>query len=83
MTPTLEFRDAVLAAYPDVYTPAALAALEVLAPFIGDIPEADLKDLLARTYAPGGFAPSPAPTVPVGSSKKSPETLASPRDKSA
>ncbi len=32
MTLTLEFRDAVLAAYPDVYTPAALAALEVLAP---------------------------------------------------
>lgn len=29
---TLEFRDAVLSAYPDVYTPEALRALEALAP---------------------------------------------------
>ncbi len=32
MTPTLEFRDAVLSSYPDVYTPEAIRALETLAP---------------------------------------------------
>ncbi len=32
MNQSLEFRDGILASYPDVYTPAALAALEVLAP---------------------------------------------------
>jgi malate synthase len=32
MTTTLEFRDAVLSTYPDVYTPEVLRALEVLAP---------------------------------------------------
>src|SRR5512133_1773196 len=32
MTTTLEFRDAVLSTYPDVYTPEVLRALDVLAP---------------------------------------------------
>ncbi|WP_257309985.1 hypothetical protein [Geothrix fuzhouensis] len=32
MTTTLEFRDAVLSSYPDVYTPEAIRALEALAP---------------------------------------------------
>ena len=55
---------AVLTRWADL--PYDQLALEVLAPFIGDIPEADLKDLLARTYAPGAFSPSPAPTRAVG-----------------
>ncbi|MBP1612463.1 MAG: aceB [Acidobacteria bacterium] len=33
---TLEIRDHLLTAYPDIYTPAALAALEALAPFNAD-----------------------------------------------
>ena len=33
MTQRLDYRDGVLKAYPDVYTPVALEALEVLAPF--------------------------------------------------
>jgi malate synthase len=36
MPGSLELRDGVLDAYPDVYTPAALAALEALAPFDHD-----------------------------------------------
>ena len=32
MNQSLEFRDGILESYPDIYTPAALAALEVLAP---------------------------------------------------
>ena len=32
MTQTLDFRDAVLSSYPDVYTPEAIRALETLAP---------------------------------------------------
>jgi malate synthase len=36
MTPNLEFRDGVLQAYPEVFTPAARAALEVLAPLDRD-----------------------------------------------
>ncbi len=36
MPGSLQLRDGVLDAYPDVYTPAALAALEALAPFNGD-----------------------------------------------
>lgn len=36
MTTKLEYRDGVLQAYPDVYTPAALAALEALAPLNRD-----------------------------------------------
>ena len=36
MTARLDYRDGVLNAYPDVYTPAALEALEVLAPFNRD-----------------------------------------------
>jgi len=35
MTTTLEFRAGILAAYPDVYTPEVLRALEVLAPLDG------------------------------------------------
>jgi threonine synthase len=55
---------AVLARWADL--PYDQLAFEVLSPFVGDIPPADLKDLLARTYAPGGFSPSPAPTRAVG-----------------
>ncbi|MBK6315009.1 MAG: malate synthase [Blastocatellia bacterium] len=36
MTRSLEFRDGVLRAYPDVYTPPAIDALEALAPFNRD-----------------------------------------------
>ena len=36
MARTLEFRDHLLQAYPDVYTPAVLSALTALAPFNGD-----------------------------------------------
>ena len=36
MTTRLDYRDGVLNAYPDVYTPAALEALEVLTPFNRD-----------------------------------------------
>lgn len=36
MARSLEFRDGVLQAYPDVYTPAVLSALTALAPFNGD-----------------------------------------------
>jgi malate synthase len=36
MTRSLEFRDDVLRAYPDVYSSAAVSALEALAPFEGD-----------------------------------------------
>ncbi len=36
MARSLEFRDGVLRAYPDVYSPAALSALEALVPFDGD-----------------------------------------------
>src|SRR5450631_4087361 len=46
MTRRLDYRDGVLKAYPDVYAPAALAALEVLAPFNGD-----RRELMARRIA--------------------------------
>jgi malate synthase len=36
MTSRLQFRDGVLEAYPEVFSPAALAALNVLAPFDGE-----------------------------------------------
>src|SRR5450759_1787657 len=36
MTSKLEYRDGVLKAYPEVYTPAALEALEALAPLNRD-----------------------------------------------
>jgi hypothetical protein len=36
MTRRLDYRDSVLKAYPEVYTPAALEALEVLAPLNRD-----------------------------------------------
>ncbi len=40
-------------------------AFEVLRLFIGDIPDADLKSLIAKTYGPA-FDPAPAQTVKVG-----------------
>ncbi len=46
MTARLEIRPSVLAAYPDIYTPAALAALEVLAPY-----DQDRRELLAARLA--------------------------------
>lgn len=42
MTRTLEYRNGVLTAYPDVYTPAALEALEALSPL-----NRDRRDLMA------------------------------------
>src|ERR1044071_9603847 len=36
MTPRLEYRDGVRRAYPDVYSPEAVRALEALAPFNRD-----------------------------------------------
>jgi malate synthase len=46
MTTTLEFRRGILAAYPDVYTPKALRALEALAPL-----NARRRDLMALRTA--------------------------------
>ena len=46
MTARLDYRDSVLSAYPDVYTPAALEALEVLAPL-----NRDRRDLMAKRIA--------------------------------
>ena len=46
MTRRLDYRDSVLKAYPEVYSPAALGALEVLAP-----PNRDQHDLMARRIA--------------------------------
>jgi malate synthase len=43
MTRRLDYRDSVLKAYPDVYTPAALEGLEVLAPL-----NHDRRELMAR-----------------------------------
>jgi len=41
-------------------------AMEVLRLFVGDIPEADLRELIDRTYGPA-FDPAVAPVVKVGS----------------
>jgi malate synthase len=46
MTRRLDYRNSVLKAYPDVYTPAALEALEVLAPL-----NRDRRELMARRVA--------------------------------
>jgi malate synthase len=46
MTRRLEYRDGVLKAYPDIYTQAALEALEVLAPF-----NRDRRELMAKRIA--------------------------------
>ena len=46
MTRRLDYRDGVLKAYPEVYTPAALEALEVLAPL-----NRDRRELMARRIA--------------------------------
>ena len=46
MTSKLDYRNSVLETYSDVYTPAALAALEALAPF-----NRDRRDLMARRIA--------------------------------
>ena len=46
MTRRLDYRDSVLKAYPEVYTPAALEALEVLAPL-----NRDRHELMARRIA--------------------------------
>ncbi|HJW43874.1 MAG TPA: hypothetical protein VJ463_05435 [Geothrix sp.] len=46
MTMSLEFRSGILAAYPDVYTPEALRALEALAPL-----DAKRRDLMALRTA--------------------------------
>src|SRR5205809_1459946 len=46
MTRRLDYRDSVLTAYPDVYSPAALEALEVLAPL-----NRDQRELMARLTA--------------------------------
>jgi len=43
----------------------AALAMEVLRPFVSDIPEADLRELIDRTYGEA-FDPAPAPTVRVG-----------------
>src|SRR6184192_1869690 len=46
MTRRLDYRDSVLKAYPEVYSPAALEALEVLAPL-----NRDQRELMARRIA--------------------------------
>src|SRR5512141_2000864 len=46
MTGKLDYRNSVLKAYPEVYTPAALEALEVLAPL-----NRDRRELMARRIA--------------------------------
>jgi malate synthase len=46
MTWKLDYRNSVLEAYPEVYTPAALEALEVLAPL-----NRDRRELMARRIA--------------------------------
>src|SRR6266699_282236 len=46
MTRRLDYRDSVLKAYPEVYTPAALEALDVLAPL-----NRDQRELMARRIA--------------------------------
>src|SRR4030095_11604060 len=46
MTQRLDYRDSVLKAYPEVYSPAALQALEVLAPL-----NRDGRELMARRIA--------------------------------
>ncbi len=46
MTRRLDYRDSVLKAYAEVYTPAALEALEVLAPL-----NRDQHELMARRIA--------------------------------
>ena len=46
MTRRLDYRDSVLQAYPDVYTPAALEGLEILAPL-----NHDRRELMARRIA--------------------------------
>src|SRR5438270_6146187 len=46
MTRRLDYRDSVLKAYPEVYSPAALEALEVLAPL-----NRDQHELMARRIA--------------------------------
>ena len=46
MTRRLDYRDSVLKAYPEVYSPAALEALEVLAPL-----NRDRRELMARRIA--------------------------------
>ena len=46
MASMLEIRDGLLGAYPDVFTPAALAALEALAPH-----DAERRELMARRIA--------------------------------
>src|SRR6266849_5510832 len=46
MTRRLDYRNSVLKAYPEVYTPAALEALEVLAPL-----NRDRRELMARRIA--------------------------------
>ncbi|HSB12781.1 MAG TPA: malate synthase [Blastocatellia bacterium] len=46
MTRRLDYRDHVIEAYPDVYTPAALEALELLAPF-----NRDRREVMARRIA--------------------------------
>ncbi len=46
MTRRLEYRDGVLKAYPDIYTPVALEALEVLAPL-----NRDRRELMAKRIA--------------------------------
>jgi malate synthase len=46
MTRRLEYRDGVLKAYPDIYTQAALGALEILAPF-----NRDRRELMAKRIA--------------------------------
>ena len=46
MAPRLHFRPRPLGAYPDVYTPAAIAALEALAPL-----DADRRELMAQRTA--------------------------------
>jgi malate synthase len=46
MTRRLDYRDSVLKAYPEVYTPAALEALEVLAPL-----NRERRELMARRIA--------------------------------
>ena len=45
--------------YPDL-------ALEVLRPFVADIPEGELKPIIERTYRREVFDPAPAPAVRVG-----------------
>ena len=46
MTRRLDYRNSVLKAYPEVYTPAALEALEVLTPL-----NRDQRELMARRIA--------------------------------